>query len=440
MLSTQVNDIVIAIKGLAITMAIGRISKSRVDAAEPGVRDWILWDDRLAGFGLKITPAGSKVFIFQYRLGGRGAKTRRFTIGKHGTLTAEAARKKAEALALSVANGIDPQRNKTEQARRSIDLAFKAYVERFREGCLVRDWQSTHKYALSLLETYAVPVLGSTPLPEITRKDVRAILAPVQDRPATASNLFRVLRRLFSWAVEQEDLERSPIEGMKPPPLPPSRDRVLSDAELVLVWRGAEALGYPFGPMVQLLILTGARREEVAALDWSELDREVRTWSLPASRSKNATAAENALSDMTVSILDSLASRQGAEGRWPSRGFVLSTTGRSSISGYSRAKRRLDAAIISLAQKDGLTAPDPWRLHDLRRTLATGLQRLGVRLEVTEAVLNHVSGSRSGIVGIYQRHNWADEKRVALQAWTDHVERLLTGADQTNVVQLEARA
>lgn len=164
MLSTQVNDIVIAIKGLAITMAIGRISKSRVDAAEPGVRDWILWDDRLAGFGLKITPAGSKVFIFQYRLGGRGAKTRRFTIGKHGTLTAEAARKKAEALALSVANGIDPQRNKTEQARRSIDLAFKAYVERFREGCLVRDWQSTHKYALSLLETYAVPVLGSTPL------------------------------------------------------------------------------------------------------------------------------------------------------------------------------------------------------------------------------------------------------------------------------------
>ena len=133
-------------------MATGRISKSKVDAAEPGVRDWMLWDDRLAGFGLKITPAGSRVFIYQYRLGGRGAKTRRFTIGKHGKLTAEAARKKAEALALSVANGIDPQRKKAEQVRLSIDLAFKPYVERFREGCLVRDWKSTHKYAASLLD------------------------------------------------------------------------------------------------------------------------------------------------------------------------------------------------------------------------------------------------------------------------------------------------
>ena len=438
LLSTQVNVNVIAIERLAITMATGRISKSKVDAAEPGVRDWMFWDDRLAGFGLKITPAGSKVFIYQYRLGGRGAKTRRFTIGKHGKLTAEAARKKAEALALSVANGIDPQREKAEQVRRSIDLAFKPYVERFREGCLVRDWKSTHKYAASLLETYAVPVLGNTPLPEITRKDVRVVLAPVQDRPATASNLFRVLRRLFSWAVEQEDLERSPLESMKPPPLPPSRDRVLSDGELALVWRGAETLGYPFGPMVQLLILTGARREEVAALDWSELDRETRTWSLPASRSKNATAAENALANMTVSILDGLASRQGAGRRWPIRGFVLSTTGRASVSGYSRAKRRLDAAITNLAQEGELSAPKPWRLHDLRRTLATGLQRLGVRLEVTEAVLNHVSGSRSGIVGIYQRHDWADEKRAAVQAWADHVERLLTGSEKTNVVRLEA--
>jgi integrase len=245
---------------------------------------------------------------------------------------------------------------------------------------------------------------------------------------------------MLSWAVEQEDIDRSPIEGMKPPPLPPSRDRVLSDDDLALVWRGTEALGYPFGPLVRLLVLTGARREEVAAMEWSELDRAAATWSLPASRSKNAQAVENALSASAVAILDGLAERIGLNGRWPHKGFVFSTTGETSVSGYSRAKRRLDKVVVDLASEDELTPPEPWRLHDLRRTLATGLQRLGVRLEVTEAVLNHVSGSRSGIVGIYQRHNWKDEKRAALEAWATHVDRVLTVTDNSNVVKLEERA
>lgn len=417
-------------------MPTTRITKTSVDAAKPGEKDWVLWDDRLGGFGLKVTPAGSKVYIYQYRMGGRGTKVRRFTIGKHGKLTTEGARKKAEALALSAANGIDPQAEKVKETRKAIDLAFKPYLERFRAGCLVKEWPATHKYAHSLLVTHAVPAIGNTPLPDITRKDVKAALAPVLDKTATASNLFAVLRRMFSWAVEQEDIERSPIEGMKPPPLPPSRDRVLSDEELALVWRAAGSLGYPFGPLVHLLILTGARREEVAAMGWSELDRSSLTWSLPAARVKNAQAAENALSGAAVGILDELAVRFGVEGRWPRSGFVFSTTGATSISGYSRAKRRLDKTILEMADQDDLPVPEAWRLHDLRRTLATGLQRLGVRLEVTEAVLNHVSGSRSGIVGIYQRHNWKDEKRAALEAWAVHVERLLTGGDNSNVVQM----
>lgn len=422
-------------------MPTARITKTNVDAAQPEPKDWMLWDDRLGGFGLKVTPAGSKVYIFQYRMGGRGAKVRRFTIGRHGKLTTENARKKAETLALSVANGIDPQREKVREVRKAIDLAFKPYVERFYRDCLLKEWPATHKYVRSLLLTYAVPAIGNTPLPDITRKDIKAALAPVLDKTATASNLFAVLRRMFSWAVEQEDIDRSPIEGMKPPPLPPSRDRVLSDDDLALVWRGTEELGYPFGPLLRLLVLTGARREEVAAMEWSELDRTAGTWSLPASRSKNAQAAENALSEAAVAVLDGLAQRIGLSGRWPRQGFVFSTTGETSVSGYSRAKRRLDKIIVELASESELAPPEPWRLHDLRRTLATGLQRLGVRLEVTEAVLNHVSGSRSGIVGIYQRHNWKDEKRAALEAWATHVDRVLTGTDDSNVVALsEVRA
>ena len=400
-----------------------KVTKSSIDAIRPSRRDELYWDERQKGFGVKVTPKGAKIFIFQYRLGGRGAKTRRYTIGPYGRLTVEDARKKVGSLALAVSNGLDPQREKIVARRKAVDLAFATYIHRFHEGCLKTEWSATHKYAFSLLTKYALPVIGDTPLPDISRKDVKAVLAGIASKTATASNMFAVLRRTFSWAVEQEDIERSPIEGMKPPPLPASRERVLADDELGLVWRAAETLGYPFGPMVHLLALTGARREEVAALNWSELNRDTRSWSLPARRSKNAKASENSLSDMAIEVLDGLAVRAGYQKGWPKQGLVFSTTGRTAASGHSRAKRRLDLAVTRMAEEEGLSPPEPWRLHDLRRTLATGLQRLGVRLEVTEAVLNHVSGSRSGIVGVYQRHNWKDEKQAALEAWARHLKK-----------------
>jgi integrase len=210
---------------------------------------------------------------------------------------------------------------------------------------------------------------------------------------------------------------------------------------MLLVWKATAELGYPFGPLIRLLILTGARREEVAALDWSELDNGAQIWVLPPSRSKNGVSARQPLSTLAVAELDAIANRQGKPAGWPKSGLVFSTTGNTSVSGYSRAKARLDKAITALAAKDDALPPPPWRLHDLRRTLATGLQRLGVRFEVTEAVLNHVSGSKGGVAGVYQRYDWATEKASAVQAWADHVSGLLNGADQTNVVQLsEIRA
>ena len=168
-------------------MPTARITKISVDAAQPEPKDWMLWDDRLGGFGLKVTPAGSKVYVFHYRMGGRGAKVRRFTIGKHGKLTTDGARQKAEMLPLSVANGVDPQREEVREVRPAIDLAFKPYVERFNRGCRLKEWPATHKYVHSLLVTYAVPVIGNTPLPDITRKDIKAALAPVLEKTAAAA-------------------------------------------------------------------------------------------------------------------------------------------------------------------------------------------------------------------------------------------------------------
>lgn len=418
-------------------MATGRINKTSVDAAKRAGKDWLLWDDKLPGFGLKVTPSGSKVFIYQYRIGGRGAKVRRYTLGKLGKLTPDAARKDAEDLARQVSKGIDPQREKVAKARQAADLAFNGYAKIFVDDCLKVKWKSSHEAGEAHLRLHVTPILGSKPLPEINRADIRAVLKPLKSKPATASYTFAVMRRLFRWAVSQGDLQTSPIDGMEPPPVPVSRDRVLNDAELAVVWRAADHLGYPFGPMVRLLITTGTRRDEVAGLEWSELNRDAQLWTLPAARAKNGTATSIPLSDRAVAELDALAKRAGKDKGWPRKGFVLSTTGETGVSGFSRAKSRLDKLVAKLAAaEDEPITVGEWRLHDLRRTLATGMQRLGVRFEVTEAILNHVSGSRSGVAGIYQRHDWGPEKATALQAWSDHLTSILTESEKSNVVPL----
>ncbi|MEO5706988.1 MAG: site-specific integrase [Alteraurantiacibacter sp.] len=424
---------VIARNGASNHMANARITKSLLSDIRAGAKDSFVWDDRLPGFGVKVTPSGSKVFVFQYRLGGRGAKVRRFTIGKFGPFTAEQARLEAEHLSRMVAVGTDPQQEKRERHRQTVELAFDKYLDRFETDCLKVNWPASYVDARSTLDRFAVPVLRDKALPDITRRDLRAVLSLVRDKPATARKLFAILRRLFNFAVAEDDLKSSPLDGMESPPVPASRDRVLEDWELALVWEGAGRIGKPFGPMVRLLILTGARREEVAGIGWAELREAEAVWHLPAERAKNGNALDLPLTALAVAELSAL---KGKGDKWPRRGLIFSTTGKTPVSGFSKAKRRLDATIAKL---NGGQALDHWTLHDLRRTLATGMQRLGIRFEVTEAILNHVSGSRSGVAGIYQRHDWGPEKRAALDAWAAHMQSILTASNKTNVVQLAER-
>ena len=411
-------------------MATARITKSLLDSLQGGERDAFVWDNKLSGFGVKVTPAGGKVFIYQYRLGGRGAKVRRYTIGKFGPWTPDKARAEAEHLARLVATGTDPQQAKAERRRQAVDLAFDKYLDRFETDCLKVKWPASYAEARKTLDRFAVPALRSKPLPDITKQDIRACLDPVKGKTATARNLFATLRRLFNFAVASDDIERSPMAGMEPPPAPDARDRVLSDAELLLVWRASFGLGSPFGPLVRLLILTGARREEVGGLCWSELSEDAAQWLLPVERNKKKRAHVVPLSSLAMAEIAAL---KGKGDKWPRKGLLFSTTGKTPVSGFSKAKARLDAEIAKLNDKEPLA---PWRLHDLRRTLATGLQRLGVRFEVTEAILNHVSGAKSGVAGVYQRHDWADEKRTAIEAWACHVAGLLVEKDNSNVVAL----
>ncbi|MDB5693084.1 MAG: intA 4 [Alphaproteobacteria bacterium] len=403
-------------------MPSGRITKRAVDGLEAGHQDLFLWDDELKGFGLRVTAKGSRSYVYQYRMGGREAPSRRYTIGGHGSpWTPEKARKEAERLFIMVRQGIDPVQADQERRRQAVDLAFDAYVESFTTLYLKKRWKQWQLGA-GVLRREATPVLGSKPLPRIKRSDLAPIWDRLSDRPAVARLTHATLRKLFRWAVNRGDLERSPLDGVEPPPPVAARDRVLTDEELALAWKCTSKLAGPFSGFFKMLILTAQRREEVAGMDWSELDRGVRLWTLPGYRTKNGKPQLLHLSELATKVLDEIADGS----TWPRQGLVFSTTGATPISGFSKAKLKLDELMAEHLVPGAELKP--WRSHDIRRTVATGLQRLGVRLEVTEAVLNHVSGSKNGIVGVYQRYDWAEEKGGALDAWSEHIAKLVGSA------------
>jgi integrase len=442
------------------------LSLSTVKAAEKGERDRFLWDAELKGFGLKVTPAGSKVYIFQYRPKRRGESattpTKRYTIGKHGPLTPSQARDRAKDLAEQVRKGGDPiedekaaleaekrnAREAAEKAKAETELAFSRYA-----GLWLDHYEnekgrrpSSVRLAASIVRNHLQPALGDKPMPNITAADIRPIIdaIPLKQKGLRRA-VFAYTSVLFGWAKGRGDIAANPLAGAQRPEAPKSRDRVLDDAELVRVWRATFAVSETFGPFFRLLVLTGQRRDEVAGMAWAELDKASATWTIPAARSKNGVAQIVPLSAPALKELDALA-RLGERDEagneieaWPKTGLTFTTTGETPISGMTKAKRALDEAVAKDGGEGAERQPLPeWRVHDLRRTVATGLQRLGVRFEVTEAVLNHVSGAKGGIAGIYQRHDWKDEKRAALDAWGRHVEATLKPAKADNVVSLDA--
>lgn len=432
-------------------MAKIKISKSAVDAVQPQEREEVYWDDRLAGFGLKVTPTGSKVYIYRYRvaLPGQAAKTapKKYTIGKHGELTPDQARKRAQELAVIVASGVDPREQELaalsareeatlreqELRRQENDLAFDRISARWLEHYEHEKGRRPSSVAMAkmVVKLYLQPKLGNRPIPQIAQKDLQSVIDAIPlNKRAMRRNVFAYASVLFGWAARRQYITANPLSSMEKPQAPVSRDRVLDDAELLKVWTATELLPSPWGAFYRLLILTGQRKSEVAGMAWSELDRPSAVWKIPAERAKNKSPHLVPLSAPAIAELDRLAEGQS----WPQAGFAVTTTGRTPISGFSKAKRMLDEQVAELSEGKPLSH---WRVHDLRRTVATGLQRLGVRFEVTEAVLNHISGAKGGIAGVYQRHDWAEEKRAALEAWASYVARLMNGTDDCKIVRVK---
>jgi integrase len=255
------------------------------------------------------------------------------------------------------------------------------------------------------------------------------------------NRVFSIIRKLFNWCISRDLLMVSPCAGVRPPVPEVRRDRVLTDDELRWFWKATDKLGLPFGPLFKMLALTGQRLSEVAGMAPGEVKAKERLWTIPKARVKNNQEHDVPLSDAALAIIEAMPKIKGDAGHV----YVFTTTGNSPVSGWSRAKNNLDKAMLEIARQEAEEAGDDpaavtipeWRLHDLRRTAASGMGRLGIHLPVTEKVLNHTSGSFAGIVGVYQRHTFADEKRQALDAWARFVASVVD-KPADNVVPLRA--
>jgi integrase len=361
-----------------------------------------LWDSLLPGLGLRVSAptngrVRAKTWFVRYRF---GANQRRMKIGSYPTLGLAEARDAARQVLTEVGKGSDPAAvRRSSGIRAKVDIFARVadqFVQRYAKQHN-RSWEETER----ILNRYVVPEWGERLIHDITRRDVLDLLDGMVDRgvPVMAKQTHSTVRRLFNWAVDRGVIETSPCIRVPVPARANERDRVLSDDEMRSVWQACEPLKWPFGPLIKILALTGQRRDEVATMQWSDLDLDVGLWTIPRERTKSNRAHEVPLSAFTLAIVDGLPKVDNT--------LVFTTNGKVPVAGFSNAKRRLDE----------LSGVRDWHLHDLRRTAASGMARLGVAPHVIEKVLNHKTGTISGVAAVYNRHGYAEEKRAALEIW-----------------------
>ena len=369
------------------------------------------------GLYLIIQSTGAKSWAYRYRVAG---KSRKLTLGTFPIIDVAKARSLCSAAALKTKAGGDPavEHRHALAADDNFERVARLFVERYARP-KNRTWEQTARWLglapgeggeLVSIGKGAVAKWGSRKLGTIRQADVIHLLDGLVDRgnPISANRTLAALRKLFNWAEGRYGLSGNPCDKVEMPGTETARDRVLTDDELAAVWQAAEEQGGHFGAVVKLLILTGQRRNEVAGMEWRELDLPAKLWKLPRGRVKNDNGHEVPLSTQAVAIIESVPRLSG-------RQLLFTTTGDTPVSGFSKAKVEIDEA----------SGVEDWTLHDIRRTVASGMARLGVSLPVIEKILNHTSGSFRGVVGIYQRHSYADEKRAALDLWGAHVARLV---------------
>jgi integrase len=424
------------------------------------------WDSQFPGFGLRVSAPrpgsrdGRKTWIAMGRVDGRAVMV---TIGTLAQIPKVGkAREMGRAAILKMKAGTKPlderraerERKQAEEVaaeaavREAVEGRFDAAAERFLAEHIER--KCSPKYAAEvrrILEHDVLPVWGERATRSITKHDVNELLdakarSRLRKRKGTgggaaiqANRTLTRLRTLFAWAAAQDLIDADPSAGVLPRGKERARDRVLSDDEMVLFWRGAERAGWPFGAVFRLLLLTAQREGEIAGMRWSEIDLEKRVWTIPRERTKSDRGHVVHLSEFACGILATV----------PRVGDLLfSTSGQRPVSGFSKAKDRLDAVMTALLREatgDPEAAISPWIIHDLRRCATTIMARLNVAPHVADKVLNHSGGTIRGVAATYNRFAYLDERKAAMEALGRFVEALVRPGDAGNVVEINrARA
>jgi integrase len=413
---------------------------------ERGRKDRLLFDDTQRGLAVRVTASGGRTYLVQYTLHGHKW---RVPLGACSAVSLAKAREAAAAIMGDVAKGRNPAADRKAAAAAERAKRVRA---RLTLRVLIEDWNRLHlakqraSYAAEAVRALHRAFAGSLDdaaedldrasvvraLDALSRRKERSKKSNPKAGAAIAGRTAAYGRAAFGWAVKRGMVTANPFADLPIPKSVSKRERVLTDVEVGEIWRAAGKMSAPYGTIVRLLILTGQRRGEVAGLRWNEITDDLENWTLSGERTKNGITHIVPLSAPARDLLRSLLPGSETEGERilaerRAKGELALPGLAGMFAGWSKSKAALDKAITeeraraAKAAGQASGALEPWSVHDIRRTVATGLQRLGVRLEVTEAVLNHVSGSRGGIAGVYQRHDWAVEKRAALDAWANHV-------------------
>lgn len=413
-------------------MANQKLTKRVVDAAKPTASMYEIRDTIQKGFGVRIFPSGTKKFFFAYKMPKRhGARQGFVSIGTYASpWTVELARDEASRLSHSVRrNGEDVALARKAQSEDAVSLAFDTYAELFIRRYLPVKWERFCNEGTRLLRREAIPHFRNTPLPSVTKRDVTALFDKLSDRPGIAKNTSTVLRKLFNWAEARGDIPMSPMLRIELPKGPGKRKRYLDDNELAALWAVTLEFDHPYAALVRTLILLGQRRDEVANMKWEELDLEARTWTIPGQRTKNK---HDHLVPLPQEALAELFAR-------PNRtGWVFSVSGDRPIQNWSYWKRKLNPRVSQLLIERGAAAPNDWTLHDLRRSVSTGMQRLGFNRDWVEVTQNRALTGETA--RRYQLHEYLPEKWKTLTEWDRHIAALGSAGDADANVVLSAAA
>ena len=393
-------------------------------------------DPALSGLYMVVQPSGAKSRALRYRYAG---KTKKLTLGKWPILgLADARAAASEAIGL-LEYGSDPSAAKKRAKANRIDAEItgrdtvKVIFDRYAERYLSK--LKTGNQVKRSMEREFLPDFGDCDIGEVTKRDIIDIIEEIfhSGRETLSNRVRSYLSGFFNWCVARDLISVSPVQGVPKFATENARTRYLSDDEIRWFWLACEHAGYPWKQAGQTLLLTGQRLGEVLGMNDGELYGNI--WKLPADRTKNGRQHDVPLSQAVQDILNDIV-RVESRAR-----LVFTTTGNTPVSGHFKARNRLARFMkeIATAERGEEVEIEHWNLHDLRRTAATNMARLGIPVRVTEAALNHVSGTGGGIVAVYQRHDFADEKRGAMDAWARFVADLVT--DQAdNVVQLAGSA